>query len=195
MRTLVVCTIASLDGFTAGPGGDVTALPFDDGFNDYGLERLRAADTLLSGRTSFEDFHAYWPSVADDPAHDATEQEISQRHDAARKVVVSDTLTLSPDAPWASSTTVVPRAEAHATVSELVSGEGGEILVFGSGTVWNDLLAAGLVDELHVLVGPALLGAGQPLFTGPPTPLRLLETRPLPGSSLVLQRYGTQRPG
>lgn len=66
MRSLVVCSIVSLDGFSAGPGGDVLALPFDDGFNAYALERLRAADTLLTGRTTHEEFHGYWPGLADD---------------------------------------------------------------------------------------------------------------------------------
>ena len=45
MRKLVVCNIVSLDGFYSGPGGDVMAMPFDDGFSDYNAERLRAADT------------------------------------------------------------------------------------------------------------------------------------------------------
>ena len=66
VRSLVVCSIVSLDGFSAGPGGDVLALPFDDGFNAYALERLRSADTLLNGRTTFEEFHGYWPGLADD---------------------------------------------------------------------------------------------------------------------------------
>jgi hypothetical protein len=54
MRKLIVCNIVSLDGFYSGPGGNVMAMPFDDGFSDYNAERLRAADTLLLGRTSYE---------------------------------------------------------------------------------------------------------------------------------------------
>ena len=52
MGKLIVCNIVSLDGFYSGPGGDVMVTPFDDGFSDYNAERLRAADTLLLGRTS-----------------------------------------------------------------------------------------------------------------------------------------------
>ena len=55
--------------------------------------------------------------------------------------------------------------------------------------MWNPLLEAGLVDELHVLVGPALLGSGTKLYTRARTPLRLLESRVLPDSQLVLLRY------
>jgi dihydrofolate reductase len=189
MRTLVVCSIVSLDGFSAGPGADVTALPFDEGFNAYGAERLRAADTVLTGRSSYEMFRSYWPGLADDPSVSEIEREISRAHNASHKIVISDSLTIGEDEPWSATTTVVPRAEAHTKVRETLAGEGAEILVFGSRTVWNDLLTAGLVGELHLLVGPTLLGDGVPVFTGPPTPLRLIEARQLDGSSLVLHRY------
>lgn len=189
MRTLVVCSIVSLDGFSAGPGGDVLALPFDDGFNAYALERLRAADTLLNGRTTHQEFHGYWPGLADDPDAPEIEREISRQHNAVRHVVVSDSLGVAEDSAWAESTVVVSRAEAHDTVRKLLADDGDDVLIFGSRTVWNDLLAAGLLSELHLLVGPKLLGDGVPVFTGAPTELRLIEARQLDGSSLVLHRY------
>ena len=189
MRSLVVCSIVSLDGFSAGPGGDVLALPFDDGFNTYALERLRAADTLLNGRTTHEEFHGYWPGLADDADAPAIEREISRHHNAARHVVVSDSLEVLGDSPWAGTTVVVPRADAHDAVRELLADDGDDVLVFGSRTLWNDLLTAGLVSELHLLVGPTLLGEGVPVFTGSPTQLRLVEARRLDASSPVLHRY------
>ena len=54
MRKLVVRNIVSLDGLYSGPGEDITAMPFDDGFSDDNAERLRAFDTLLLGRTTQE---------------------------------------------------------------------------------------------------------------------------------------------
>lgn len=66
MRKLIVCNIVSLDGFFCGPGGNVMVMLFDNGFSDYNAERLRAADTLLLGRTSYEGFRSYWPRVAED---------------------------------------------------------------------------------------------------------------------------------
>jgi hypothetical protein len=51
VRKLVVCNIMSLDGYVAGPGGNVMVLPLDPAFDAYNLERLRAADTLLLGQT------------------------------------------------------------------------------------------------------------------------------------------------
>jgi dihydrofolate reductase len=190
MRKLIVVNIISLDGYHEGPGKDVMAMPFDAGFSAYNVERLRAAGTLLLGRTTFDGFRSYWPRVADDPGADPIEREISRRNNAIEKVVVSDGLTPAQTAPWR-DTRIVGRADAHATVAELKRQPGGEILTFGSRTLWNDLLVAGLVDELHLMIGPALLGGGTPVFEGPArVALRLLEARTLPDSELVLVRYG-----
>ncbi|TDD98275.1 dihydrofolate reductase family protein [Jiangella asiatica] len=189
MRTLVVTNIVTPDGRYAGPGDDIMVMPFDETFDDYNAERLQAADTVLLGRRSFEGFKGFWPQIADDDTVRPVEREISRQMTATEKVVVSDTLTPEHTAPW-TNTRIVRRADAHAQVKQLKSGDGGEILVFGSHLLWNDLLAAGLVDELHLLVGSALLGAGVPVFEGQPrAALRLLEARRLGASQLALLRY------
>jgi dihydrofolate reductase len=190
MRKLIVSNIISLDGYYEGPGKDVLALPFDNGFSAYNVKRLRAADTLLLGRRSFEGFKSYWPPVADMPDVRPVEREISRLNTAIDKVVVSDSLTADQTVPW-TNTRIVKRADAHERVAELKRQPGKEILVFGSHTMWNDLLVAGLVDELHLMVGPAFLGAGTPVFEGGSrVALRLLDSRTLEDSELVLVRYG-----
>jgi dihydrofolate reductase len=189
MRKLIVCNIVSLDGYYEGAGGDVMALPFQPAFDDYNAERLRAADTWLLGRTSFEGFKGYWPAVVDDPNVRPVEREISRLNNAIDKVVVSDSLTPDQTAPW-TNTRIVTREESHERIAELKRERGKEILVLGSHKLWNDLLQAGLVDELHLMIGPALLGAGTPIFEGGSrVPLRLLDARSLEGSELVLVRY------
>ncbi len=79
MRKLIVCNIISLDGFFSGPGGDIMAMPFDEGFSDYNAERVRAADTLLLGRRSFEAFRSYWPAIAGDASQPAVERPSRRR--------------------------------------------------------------------------------------------------------------------
>jgi dihydrofolate reductase len=189
---VIVCNIVSLDGYYEGPGGDVMALPFDEGFDDYNAERLRAADTLLLGRKSYEGFKSYWPPIADDPDSPPVEREISRLNNAIDKVVVSDTLTPDQTAPW-HNTRIVSRTEAREQISALKQEPGREILIFGSHVLWNDLLANGLVDELHLMIGAGVLGAGTPAFEGrPPVSLRLVETRTWDGSSLLLTRYAVE---
>ena len=188
MRKLIVCNIISVDGFYSGPGDDVMAMPFDTTFSDYNLERLRAADTLLLGRRSFEGFRDYWPGIADDPDAAPVEREISRLDNAIDKVVVSDTLTERDLGPW-TNTRIVGRAEAHEAVADLKQGSARDILMFGSHILWNDMLNAGLVDELHLMIGSAFLGDGVAVFTGTRTDLRLLDVRRLGDSQLILATY------
>jgi riboflavin biosynthesis pyrimidine reductase len=73
---------------------------------------------------------------------------------------------------------------------ELKRRAGREFLTFGSRTLWNDLLARGLVDELHLILGAAVIGAGTPIFGAkPPGRLRLAEVRRFDGSDNLVVRY------
>ncbi|MEV6005551.1 dihydrofolate reductase family protein [Streptomyces sp. NPDC051976] len=190
MRKLVVTNIVSLDGYYEGPGGNVMVLPMDNSFDTYNVERLRAADTLLLGARSYGMFRGFWPAMADNPEASPVNRELSKLENAIDKVVVSDTLTADQTDPWRDTTRIVRRAEAHAAIAELKRGPGREILVFASRTLWNDLLAAGLVDELHLVVGAVALGGGTPAFTTPTAaPLRLLDARPFEGSDNLLVTY------
>ena len=114
----------------------------------------------------------------------------SARNNEIQKVVVSDSLTEDDTKPWTDTTTIVRRADVHQFVVELKDRPGKDILTFGSRTLWNDLLVAGLVDELHLMVGASVLGGGTPAFgAGPARPLRLLTTWRRNGSESVLLRY------
>lgn len=192
MRKVIVCNIVSLDGYYEGPGGDVMALPFDEAFDAYNAERLRAADTLLLGRRTYEEFNVYWPTVADDPNAPPLQREISRMNNAIEKVVVSDRLTADQTAPW-HDTRILRRADAPEQIAALKGTPGRDILVFGSHILWNDLLARHLVDELHLMIGAGVLGAGTPAFpVPPPVSLRLLGTRTWDGSGIVLTRYAVE---
>jgi dihydrofolate reductase len=161
----------------------------DHAFDAYNLERLRAAGTLLLGAGTFRLFSGFWPAVADDSAATPDQREISRRNNAIEKVVVSDSLNPGDGGAWSDTTRIVPRAAAHAAIAELKRRDGGDILVFGSRVLWHDLLAASLVDELHLVVGAALLGDGTPAFpAGLATALERLDTRTFDGSGNTILR-------
>lgn len=189
MAKLIVSNLVSLDGYCAGPGGNLGVLPMDAAFNAYNAERLRSAGTLLLGRTTFSMFSAYWPTVADDAGTSPVLRETARLNGAMNKVVVSDTIRLDAAAPWGDAE-VVARQQAHARIAQIKASTPRDVLVFGSHVLWNDLLAHGLIDEMHLLIGPVVLGGGVRAFEqGLAAPLRLTIERRLPGSDTVLLKY------
>lgn len=85
MRSLIVTVLSTLDGYAAGEGGNVFVMPIDLGFDHYNLDRMRAADTMLFGATSFHGARSYWPPLADDAAAPEVERKISHLHNTLDK--------------------------------------------------------------------------------------------------------------
>ena len=106
-------------------------------------------------------------------------------------IVVSDTLTGNwPDV------RIVGCADAYQQIAELKRQPGKDMLITGSRTLWNDLLAHDLIDEIHLMIGNVVLGEGVPVFVGkPPASLRLIDVRTWEHSDNVLLRYEVRRTG
>jgi dihydrofolate reductase len=157
-------------------------------FDSYNAELLRTADVHLMGRVSFELFQSFWPKVAENPTSDEwtdSQRDLSQAGKSVKGIVVSDTLKGN----W-QDVRIIKRRDAYQQLDELKRQEGKNILITGSRTLWNDLLAHDLVDEIHLLIGNLVLGQGVPVFVGKtPTSLRLIDTRRWEDSDNVLLRY------
>jgi dihydrofolate reductase len=170
----------------------------DASFDAYNLERTRSADAVLLGRTSFEGFSSYWPSIADAPADPDNRalsddnRELSRIYNWLEKIVVSDSYMVPADNAWQASTTVVRRDAVADWLEKARPSGSGDILVFGSRTMWNALLEQGLVDELHLMIGPAALTDGTPLFAAP-ADLMLLGVRRFEESDNLLAIYSSRR--
>lgn len=190
MRKIIVFNIISLDGYHTGPNNEVSVMfPMMGGvFDTYNAELLRTADLQLAGRISFELFESFWPKVAENPDSEEwtpEQRELSQAGRSVKAIVVSDTLTENrPDI------RIIRRADAYEQIAELKRQAGKDILITGSRTLWNDLLAHDLVDEIHLMIGNMVLGEGVPVFVGkPPASLRLIDVRSWEDSDNILVRY------
>ena len=191
MSKIVVVNALSIDGYTEGPGGDVMAMPLDLAFDSHNAERLRAAERILFGATTYRGMVGFWPGEAGQEDRPDGHRYIARRYaDGIPVSVVSDTVTEADTGAWREQTTIVRRADAHSYVQGLRDQDGQDVVVYGSRTLWGDLLAHGLVDELHLLIGPKVVAGDHHAFAGvPATELRLLDVRRLDGSENVLLSY------
>ena len=163
MRNIITTTWITLDGFIAGPNGEMDWIGeiYDDAMGQYESEIVSASDTLLLGRVTYESFAGSWPHVPDNPNASEGEKDYARMLNAMRKVVVSRTLSR---AEWNNSTLlheVTPEA-----IEELKREPGVDILIYGSASLVCALTQYGLIDEYQVLVHPVVLGRGKPLFGG-----------------------------
>lgn len=192
MGKIVVCSMVSIDGYTEGRGGDVMAMPMDEAFARHNEDRVRSASSFLFGATTYRGFLTYWPDQHDNPDASPLNRYIAARYaDGIPITVVSDTLSMADTGPWRDQTTIVPRGQAHDAVTRLRERDG-DALVFGSRTLWTDLVANGLVDELHLMIGPKIVAGDHHVFDGvPETNLKLIGVRTWGSSDNVVLSYAT----
>ncbi len=169
MSGLIVEQIVSVDGFAAEPDGGMRfmeATTPDGDLSDAGqLAMLESVDAILLGRRTYEMFADYWPSA------DAAVEPAAEPIARLPKLVVSSTLAR---APWGDGEIEVVRPEPTAADAvRALGGKFGSIIVWGSLSLANALLEAGLVDRLRLRITPAIMGDGL-RFTPPTLGLQLL---------------------
>ena len=158
MSKLIVSEFMTLDGVMEAPGGEPSH-PHSGWVFDYSgpeqeqykLEEVLGAESLLLGRVTYEGFSAAWPGRGG---------EFADKMNSMPKYVVSS--TLSEPLEWTNSTAL--RGDAAGEVAKLKEADGGAILVAGSCTLVHSLIDNDLVDELRLMVFPVLIGGGKRVF-------------------------------
>ena len=183
MRTVIVNTSVSLDGFHEGLDHDISWHRVDEELHQYMNDTLAQMSLFIDGRVNHELMASVWPAMADDPDAPATMAEFGHIWVNMPKIVYSSTLE---DTRW---NTTVRREVDPAEIRELKAQPGGDIVV-GGATLVDSFRQLDLIDEYRIFVHPVLVGAGTPFFnrTDTLTSLDLIETRTF-GNGVVLLRY------
>ena len=161
MRKLVLFMHTSLDGFVAGPNGEMDWIKVDDEMFEYVGKRTNEADTALYGRVTYQMMEGYWPTAGDQPAATKHDIEHSRWYNGVTKIVLSRTMR----GKKLTNTKIVSDDVSH-EITKLKQGLGREILIFGSPGAAHSLMQENLIDDYWLFVNPILLGRGIPLFKG-----------------------------
>ena len=161
MRKVISFMHISLDGFVAGPAGEMNWIKVDEELFDHIGKRIGQTDTALYGRVTYDMMEGYWPDAGKEPDASKHDREHSAWYKDAHKVVLSKTMK---DADLPNTTIISDNIAAR--INELKQSDGSEdILLFGSPTATHALMQEGLIDGYWLFVNPVILGEGIPLFT------------------------------
>lgn len=155
MRKVVVSNLVTLDGYIAGPAGEIDwfgSVP-DKEFEAFCVEFISRVDTMLFGRITYEMMAAYWPSSPPEE----NDPRITRAMNETAKVVFSRTLR---EAAWRNTRLVSD--DAASEVARLKRLDGKDMVLYGSGQIVTALTRARLIDEYLIFVAPVLLGGGRP---------------------------------
>lgn len=209
MRKIIAATFVSLDGVMQAPGGPEedpaggfrlggwTVPYWDDAIGAVLGEGFAAGFDLLLGRRTYDIFAAHWPHVDVDPSSgtfDALNAGIANTFNGCTKYVA----TRSPETlDWQNSRWL--GADVVAGVREIRDGDGPNLLIQGSSVLIRQLLAAGLIDTVQLLIYPVVLGKGKRLFgdDAMPAAFTLAKSATSPGGVLMAtyERAGPVRTG
>jgi len=159
MRHIISLAHISLDGFMAGPGGNMDFIVFNDELADHTYPLFANVDLAVYGRVTYELMEGYWPTAGDASNASTHTKTHARWYRGVRKIVASRTLAASKDP----NVRVVGDDIVGALRAEKQKA-GGDIMIFGSPTLTRALAAADLVDEWRLTLQPVILGDGLPLF-------------------------------
>jgi dihydrofolate reductase len=159
MRKIISFMHISLDGFVAGPNGEMNWIKVDEEIFDHVGKRISQTDTALYGRITYEMMENYWPDAGKKPNASKHDIDHSTWYNGAQKIVLSKTM----QGAKLPNTTIISDNLAD-RIAEIKGQPGSEILLFGSPTATHALIQQGLIDGYWLFVNPVILGNGIPLF-------------------------------
>jgi dihydrofolate reductase len=159
MRKIISFMHVSLDGFTAGPNGEMDWIKISDELFDLAFRATEMSDLAIYGRVTYQMMDAYWPTAADKPTASKHDKQHSAWYNSVEKIVLSKT--------WAGKSlpgTTIISDNVAPQIRSVKEKPGKDIVMFGSPAAVRSMIKEDLVDEFWLFVNPVLLGKGIPMF-------------------------------
>ena len=184
MRKLISFVHISLDGFVAGPKGEMDWITINEEIFDYAGKLLKPIDSALYGRSTFGMMENYWPTAADKPNATKHDIEHSRWYEKVNKIILSKTLQ---GKKFPNSTIISSNVADE--IKKLKQQNGSDIVIFGSPGATHSLIKEDLVDGYWLFVNPVILGNGIPLFAEIKnrTQFKLVESKNFSSGVIALQ--------
>jgi dihydrofolate reductase len=164
MRKVVLLEHVSLDGYVAGPNGEMDWIRLSDQLWDHVTDLTAAADAAIYGKLTYQMMEGYWPTAGEGPGASQHEKNHADWLKQATKVMVSRTLE---SAKWgADDHAVVVGRNLRQEIEAMKQQPGKNLLLIGSISVAQAFMNLGLIDEYRLNINPVILGGGRPLFEG-----------------------------
>ncbi|GAB3557978.1 dihydrofolate reductase family protein [Spirosoma fluminis] len=153
MRKLKLQVQMTVDGFIAGPNNEMdwVAFDWDDELKRYVTALTEPVDCIVLGRNLAQGFIPHWASQP--------EEEGAEKINSTPKIAFTKTLK---DTEWAN--TVLAKGDLVEEITNLKQQTGGDLIAYGGATFVSALIKHNLIDEYHLLVNPAAIGIGMPIF-------------------------------
>ena len=175
MRNVVSLMHMSLDGFVAGPKGEMDWIKFDEEVFSYVDTFIHEADTGLYGPKTFQMMESHWPKVLNDPNATGHQFKHARWYEKTTKIVFSRKLDKLDNHSARLVKENIPNE-----ITSLKNSQGKNAMIFGSPGLVHSLTQLGLIDEFLIMLNPVILGTGIPMFEGidPKINLRLEASTP-----------------
>jgi dihydrofolate reductase len=158
MRRLAAFNQITLDGYFAGPDGDISwGRPQDAEFKAYVAENAKSGGVLVFGRLTYDLMASFWPT----PLGTQHDPVVAERMNNLPKIVFSRTLDRCA---WNNTTLI--KGDLTAEIRKLKHESGPDMTILGSGSIVSQLAEQNLIDEYQFILNPVILGAGRTTFEG-----------------------------
>ena len=162
MRKVVSLMHMTLDGFVAGPNGEMNIFNLDPEMYKEVMEHMKNVDTAIYGRVVYYMMKNYWPTLLTKENVDELSLNHAKWVQDVRKVVFSKTIDSNKEELW--NNTIQIKDNIKEEITKMKNEEGKDMMIFGSPSIVQEFMRLDLLDEFRIYLNPIIIGKGIPMF-------------------------------